>query len=113
MAQHLYKPLLIDSVLAQADLIKQRFVGFDGKVCTASALALGVCDVETDSGQYAPVAILGILLIESGGAITAKSKITSDASGRAVAITSTEEINGYAIDSASGAGEIIRIIRGI
>ena len=113
MAQRLYKPLLIDSVKAKTNLPKQRFIGFDGNLCTASTKAYGVCDVETESGQYAPIAILGILLIESGGVINAKSKITSDASGKAVAITSTEEVNGYAIDSASGAGEIIRIIRGI
>lgn len=109
----LYKPLLIDSIKAQTDLPKQRFVGFDGHLCTAGAKAYGVCDVETESGQYAPAAILGILLIESGGVINAKSKITSDASGRAVAMTSTEDVNGYALDSASGAGEIIRIVRGI
>lgn len=113
MAQKLYKPLLIDSIKATANLPKQRFIGFDGNLCTAGVKAYGICDVETDAGQFAPVAVLGILLVESGGAIAAKAKITSDASGRAVAITSTEEVNGYAIDAATAAGDVIRIVRGI
>ena len=113
MSQRLYKPLLIDSVLAQADLIKQRFIGFDGNVCSAGAKAYGICDVETDAGQFAPVAVLGILLVEAGGAIPAQAKITSDANGRATAITSTEEVNGYSLDAATAEGDIIRIVRGI
>lgn len=109
----LYKPLLIDSIKAQIDLPKQRFVGFDGNICKAGAKAYGICDVETESGQYAPVSVLGILLVEAGGTITANTKITSDANGKAAAITSTEEVNGYALDSASADGDTIRIIRGI
>ena len=35
MANKLYKPLLIDSVLAAEDLPKQRFISFDGKVSKA------------------------------------------------------------------------------
>lgn len=109
----LYKPLLIDSIKAKTDLLKQRFIGFDGNICATGAKAYGVCDVETESGQFAPVGVLGILLVEAGGAVTAKAKITSDASGRAVAITSNEEVNGYALDAATASGDIIRIVRGI
>ena len=32
MANKLYKPLLIDSVLATADLPKQRFISFSGAI---------------------------------------------------------------------------------
>ncbi len=113
MAQKLYKPILIDSIKAQTNLTKQKFVDFDGNICPAGAKAYGVCDVDVDAGQYAPIAVLGVLLIESGGVIAAKSKITGDANGRAVTITSTEAINGYALDAASATGEIIRIVRGI
>lgn len=109
----LYKPLLIDSIKAQTDLPKQRFINFDGNICSAGAKAYGICDVETDAGQFAPAAIFGILLVEAGGAIPAQSKITSDANGRAIPITSTEEVNGYSLDSATAEGDIIRIVRGI
>ena len=39
MANKLYKPLLIDSVLATEDLPKQRFISFDGKVSKAGEIS--------------------------------------------------------------------------
>ena len=113
MAQKLYKPLLIDSIKAQVDLPKQRFVGFDGNICLASKKAFGICDVETEKDQFAPIAVNGILLVESGSAITQGGEVTSDNQGRAIAITASEDVNGYALDAATAAGEIIRIVRGI
>ncbi len=112
MAERLYKPLLIDTIKAAANLEKQRFIGFDGNYCAANAKALGVCDVEIEAGQYAPVSLFGILLVQTAGAITAGNKVASDVTGSAVAFT-TGESNGYALDTAAGAGEIIRIARGI
>lgn len=111
MAEKLYKPLLIDSLKAKADLPKQVFVDFEGNICSAGKKAFGVCDVETDKDQLAPIAVLGILLVVAGGTITKGSNITSDANGKAVVVTSTETINGYALDDGSE-GEVIRIARG-
>lgn len=113
MSEKLYKPLLIDSVKATADLSKQIFVGLDGGVCGAGEKAYGVCDVETDAGQLAPIGVLGILLVVAGGEITAGNPVTSDEDGKAVEIESTGEVNGYALDDASASGEVIRIVRGI
>ena len=131
MANKTYKPLLIDSILATANLPKQRFISFTGGVCTAGEKALGVSDVETDIGQYAPVGVVGILLVEAGGEITQGSAVTSDANGKAVTATddtiesTTEDevttysiqkgtaVNGYALDAATASGDIIRIARGI
>ena len=110
--ERLYKPLLMETVKAAVDLDKQRFIGFDGNYCTANSKALGVCDVEIEAGQYAPVGLFGILLVQTGGVIAAGSKVASDANGYAVAYT-TGEINGYALDAADGAVEVIRIARGI
>ena len=112
MAERLYKPLLMETIKAAANLEKQRFVGFDGNYCTANAKALGVCDVEIEAGQYAPAALFGILLVKTAGAITAGAKVASDATGYAVTFA-TGESNCYALDTATGAGEIIRIARGI
>lgn len=110
--EKLYKPLLMDSIKAAVDLDKQRFIGFDGNYCIANAKAFGVSDVEIEKDQYAAVAVNGILLIKTGGAIAKGSKVASNASGFAVTYT-TGEINGYTLDDAAGAGEIIRIARGI
>lgn len=118
MANKTYKPLLIDSIEAQADLTEKTFVGFDGNVCGANEKAYGVVDVATEAGQPAPVGVLGTFLVIAGGAITQGTAITSDANGKAVAIAADDDltpdiINGYALDSATEAGEEIRIIRGV
>lgn len=112
MVEKLYKPLLTDSIKAAVNIDKQRFIGFNGNYCGEGAKAFGVSDVEIEAGQFAPVVINGILLVKTAGAITAGSKVASDANGFAVAYT-TGEVNGYALDSSAGAGEIIRIARGI
>lgn len=112
MTEKLYKPLLIDSVKAEVDIVKQRFISFDGKYCSAGAKAYGVSDVETDAGQFTPVAIIGVLLVEAGGTINAGSAVTSDANGKAVIATGSDAINGYARDSVT-AGQIAGILRGI
>lgn len=111
MAEKLYKPLLIDSIKAAVNVEKQRYIGFDGNYCAANAKALGVSDVEIEAGQFAPVAVSGILLVKTAGAITKGSKVASDLNGFAVAFT-TGESNGYSLDD-SDAGETIRIARGI
>ena len=79
-----YKPLLIDSVLASADLEQHRFIGFDGNYCAAGAKALGVSDVAIEKGQYVPVAVLGILLVEAAETIAVGDAVASDADGKAV-----------------------------
>ena len=112
MANKLYKPLLIDSVLASADLPKQRFISFNGTVSGAGEKAYGICDVETESGQYAPIATTGILLVEAGGTIAVGDEVTSDANGKAITLGNNQKSNGYALDAGAD-GDVIRIIRGI
>ena len=108
----LYKPLLIESVKAGANLEQHRFVGFDGNYCGAGAKALGVCDVSTEKDQFAPVAIFGSLFVESADNISIGDAVASDENGKAVKATGTALINGYAQDSGTS-GQEIRIIRGI
>ncbi len=127
MANKTYQPILIQTVKAQANLSEKLFVGFDGNICGAGEKAYGVVDVATESGQLAPVGVLGTFIVISGGAITQGSAVTSDASGKAVVatapsitteasattLTAGDEINGYALDAATAAGEEIRVLRGI
>lgn len=110
--EKLYKPQLTDSIKAAVNIEKQRFIGFDGNYCANNAKALGVSDVETEAGQFTPVALTGILLVKTAGAITKGSKVASNVNGFAV-VHITGEINGYALDDATAAGDIIRIARGI
>ena len=107
----LYKPLLIESIKAKTFLPRQRFVGFDGNICAYGLRALGVCDVETEQDQYAPIGIIGILLVEAAGPLDLGIKVASNAEGKAFPATSGEKTNGYSLDAATAAGDIIRVVR--
>ena len=104
------QPILITSIKAAADFSdsKNIFIGFDGNVCGNGAKALGVLNADTDQDEQAPVTSLGIALVLSGAAISLGAKIQSDAAGKAITFSSGEA-NGYALDSATGADELIRV----
>ena len=106
-----YKPLLIDSVLAAVDVEQHRFSGFDGNYGAAGAKALGSSDVSTAKGEYAPVAVLGILLVEAAGTIAVGDAVASDADGKAVKVADSAITNGYALDAGT-TGQEIRILKG-
>lgn len=104
--------LLTTSVLAQVDLRRFRFAGLSGGVCAAGAKALGPVEANTGAGSYAPVNLIGVLLVEAGGAVAAGVEVESNALGQAV--TKAAGIgNGWTMDSAVQAGDVIRIVRGI
>lgn len=112
MTNKTYKPLLFESVKATVDLEEKRFVGFDGNYCGAGEKALGVVNVSTEKDQYAPVVILGILLVKAAGTIAVGDSVASDTDGKAVVAENSAISNGYSLDSAV-AGQEIRIVRGI
>lgn len=112
MNNKLYKPILIDSIRAQSNIPQHRFIGFDGNICQASEKALGVSDVSIGLGEYVPVGVLGILLVEAADDIEIGAEVTSDEQGRAIAVTESEVVNGYSLDEGRE-GDLIRIVRGI
>lgn len=101
--------VLITTVKAQVDLLKNKFVDFDGNLPAASAKTFGVVQADTTAGNQAPVMAEGIAIVISGAVISKKAAVTTDAEGRAIPFTDTEAINGYALDAATGAGELIRV----
>ena len=48
--------------------------------------------------------------VVAGAAVTAGDKVMSDATGRAITATSTNFINGVAIEAAAGAGAVITVL---
>lgn len=79
------KTCLIDNMTAAANLVKSRFLGFDGNYCGANAKALGVTMADTDSGQQVPYACVGIPIVECGAAtINIGDHVASDSTGKAV-----------------------------
>ncbi len=103
------QPILITSIVAAADLSQNLFIGFDGNVCGNGKKAIGASNSETDLGEMAPLAAIGIALVLSGAAVSVEDKIQSDANGKAITFSSGEA-NGYALDAATGADELIRIL---
>jgi len=81
-----FKDILTESVEAAVDIPAYRFVAPDGNLCGANAKALGASKAATKTGQQCPVMILGVAIIETGGAVTAQQEVTSDSLGRAVTV---------------------------
>lgn len=107
------QPILITSVTAGSDLSAKQnlFIAFDGTVCDAGDKPLGVLNANTNLGEMAPVACLGIVLVYSGDVISIGDKLECDAAGKAVPFSSGAVV-GYALDNASGADELIRVFIG-
>ncbi len=103
-----YKSVLTESITAGADVVKNRFSGFDGNYASAGTKALGVFELDTDSGQQAPVIVYGIAIVETAGAISVGGAVEVGTDGKALA-HNTGEINGYALDAATASGDLIRI----
>ncbi len=104
--------LLTTSIPAAAALTRLRFVGLTGNVCAAGAKALGTAETDADAGEQAPVNTHGILLVEAGAAIAAGAEVESNADGKAITKAAGAS-NGFALDAATAAGDVIRIARGI
>ncbi len=104
------QPILITSIKAAADFSNSKniFIGFNGNTCGNGAKALGVLNANTALDEYAPLTTLGIALILSGAAVSLGDKLQSNASGKAITFASGEA-NGYALDAATGADELIRV----
>lgn len=103
----------LGTIEAGEALTKHRFVDFEGKH-TVDVKCSGVSLFDVSSGDQATIQMSGIAVVESGGTITAGNHVSSDANGKAVALTidNVDDIpknNGVALDAATAAGEFIRV----
>ncbi|EPT9380468.1 capsid cement protein [Proteus mirabilis] len=111
--------ILTTTVTAGAALTQQRFVGVDNAPCQAGAVALGVAAVDAAAGDVTPVSVLGIMAVEAGTAINRGQAVQSDANACAIPQTAATGDTaagisaGIALDDATAAGEVIRILRGV
>ncbi len=105
------QPILITSVQCKeaGQILKNRFISFDGTYGLEGAKSLGVVNADTNQGEMAPVTVKGIALIAAGGPITIGSAIESFDDGMAAPLTSGT-LEGYAMDGALSAGQLIRIL---
>ncbi|MDR2925942.1 MAG: DUF2190 family protein [Azoarcus sp.] len=104
--------ILCITLMAVADLLPRRFVGFDGLPAADGAKALGVVEAETEASMPAPVNTHGVMLVEAGGAIAQGAEVQAGTDGKAIAKASGVGC-GFALDAATADGDLIRIVRGI
>lgn len=62
------------------------------------------------AGAAARILALGISKVVAGGVVGAGVKVSSDATGRAVAASGTKFAVGYALEAAAAAGELIPVL---
>ena len=105
------QPILITSIEAAVDLSGSQnlFIGFDGDLCGNGVKPLGVLNANTDQYEQAPVVASGIALVYSGAAVSQGDKVQSNASSKVITYSSGA-VAGYALDAASGADELIRVL---
>lgn len=103
------KILLTVTVPATAALTRFRMVSYAGNVPLLGGVVLGVANADYAVGEQAGVNVTGEVLVESGGPIGVGNELSTDALGRAVE-NGGAKICGIARDSASAAGEVIRMI---
>jgi hypothetical protein len=103
--------------LAAADLSTHQFKF--AKVTGANAVniatagtdvVIGVIQNKPTSGQAVEVETQGTTKVVAGAAISAGAAVMPDASGRAVTATSTNKIQGVALEAAGGAGELVTVL---
>lgn len=116
-------PLLALNFIADAALVNNRLVKFgtaDRNVAQAAAATDSIIGVVNEvpagiaTGERVDVVRVGVAWVEAGAAITRGAPITSDASGRAVTAAPAAGVNnriiGFAEESASAAGDVIRFM---
>lgn len=103
--------ILTVGVTAGAALTAFRAVSDAGVLPTAAARCLGFVQQPVQSGDRAPVVVLGTVQAEAGAAIAANAAVELDSSGRVVTksagVTVGRLLPGY---TASAAGDIVEIV---
>ena len=106
---HHYRQATGSALEAAEAIAEKRFVGFDGKYPLAAGKAFGVSTIAAATGKICLIVTSGEAIVEAGGSIDVKDPVTADSIGRAVVADSGDKINGYAAESAAGAGDPITI----
>ena len=102
-------PLQTITLTAGGAVEKHRLVGITGAHTGAGARAIGVADVDADSGDLFPVVTQGVALVVAGAAVAAGADLESDATGRVVTL-STGKLAGVALTAAAAAGTKVRVL---
>lgn len=113
-------PALLKSFSAGGAITAYRIVKFSAAETVVLAAAstdalIGVTnEVAAASGERQDVVLEGIAFVEAGAAVALGALVTADASGRGItaapAAGSNARLIGTALDAASAAGDVIRVL---
>lgn len=103
---------------AAADLSGKRYHWVRGSAagqCNQASLAtnsalLGVLQNKPESGERATVGYFGKSKITAGASVTAMALVTTNSSGRCVAVASGGMAGGRALEAAGADGEVISVL---
>lgn len=102
---------------AQAAIGKGLFVkpgSADGTVVPAAAAAdliTGINgELDVTNGERCDVVHMGIAYLVAGAAFVRGAKLTSDAAGRGVTAVAGNQVGAVALESASAAGDMVRVL---
>lgn len=82
-------------------------VNFAGGVAKTEK-ALGICIADTDSGDVAPVKVLGACFVSTGAAVKKGDKLVADAAGKMIKATAEAYYEGYALEDGTNSTVMIR-----
>jgi hypothetical protein len=99
LTKNSYQPILRLTVRAAEDIPSYRFVDVNGHISASGAFALGVSDYPSLQGELISLIVEGTAIVGCSGNLTAGTKITSDATGKAIAAGTNDSVNGIVISN--------------
>lgn len=100
--------VLVTTITATGAIVKNRFVNFKGAQAGVGDPILGVAPYDVETGDTAAVDVVGIAVVESGGAVAIGAEVGADAQG--CAIPDALRNVGRALTAATAAGETVRVL---
>ena len=100
--------VLVTTITATDAIVKNRFVNFKGAQAKADDAVLGVAPYDVETGDTAAVDVVGIAVVESGGAVAIGAEVGPDAQG--CAVSGALRKVGTALTAATAAGETVRVL---
>lgn len=100
------QPIAGISIVAAAALAKNRFATVGGAVPAAGAYCPGVTSYSVESGDDGYLVTHGIVLVESGAAVTANAAVQTDNQGRAIDLDAGVAL-GRALTAATTSGQLV------
>lgn len=111
MARHTYKPISIDTGVANGAITKHRFINYSDAVCsTIGELAKGVSGEEdTDTGKSFAIITEGTALVETAAVLAAGDRVTTNGLGKAIKASKGRYVNGVAMRAQATVGQLCEI----